>query len=84
MNEAVQYGAFGWNNSIARMLSCARHDDSGPPCRFLIGALKGFIAHSAVGGEFLGIVVLPLASNATDHASAVILAFRDKMDLAFG
>ena len=55
-----------------------------PSCRFLIGALKGLIAHSAVGGEFLGLVILPLASNATDHASAVILEFKDKMDLAFG
>lgn len=47
-------------------------------------ALKGFIPHAVVSREFLGLIVLPLASNATDHTSAVILAARNKMNLAFG
>lgn len=54
------------------------------PRRFLIGALKGLIAHAPVGKTFLGLIVLPLASNATDHTSPVILAAKNKMDLAFG
>lgn len=52
--------------------------------RFLVNALKGFIEHAAVGQTFLGLIVLPLASNATDHTSAVILAAKNKMDLALG
>ena len=54
------------------------------PCRYLVDALKGFIAHAAVSKEFLGLIVLPLASNATDHSSAVILAAKGKMNLALG
>ncbi len=53
-------------------------------CRYLVGAIKGLSDHTSVGQAFLGLIVLPLASNATDHMSAVIVAARNKMDLAFG
>ena len=52
--------------------------------RFLVDALKGLIVHAKVGEEFLGLIVLPLASNATDHMSAVTLATKNNMNLALG
>ncbi|CAL5223212.1 g5688 [Coccomyxa viridis] len=51
---------------------------------FLVDALKGLIVHAKVGEEFLGLIVLPLASNATDHMSAVTLATKNNMNLALG
>jgi Ca2+:H+ antiporter len=33
---------------------------------------------------FIGIVVLPIAGNACEHAAAVMVAMKNKMDLALG
>ena len=35
-----------------------------------------------VGRPFLGLIVLPIAGNAAEHFTAVLVAARDKMDLA--
>lgn len=37
-----------------------------------------------VSQEFIGLILLPIVSNAAEHATAVIVSSKDKMDLAIG
>ncbi|KAI0548742.1 Calcium/proton exchanger [Xylaria curta] len=39
---------------------------------------------SAVSEEFIGLILLPIVGNACEHATAVTVAMKDKMDLAIG
>jgi Ca2+:H+ antiporter len=38
----------------------------------------------AVSAEFVGLILLPIVGNAAEHATAVTVACKDKMDLAIG
>jgi Ca2+:H+ antiporter len=40
--------------------------------------------NSAVSAEFIGLILLPIVGNAAEHATAVTVACKDKMDLAIG
>lgn len=44
-----------------------------------IGAISG-----SVSEEFTGLILLPIVGNAAEHATAVTVATKDKMDLAIG
>ncbi|KAI5463746.1 Sodium/calcium exchanger protein-domain-containing protein [Mariannaea sp. PMI_226] len=44
-----------------------------------IDSLKGSISE-----EFIGLILLPIVGNAAEHATAVTVAIKDKMDLAIG
>ena len=37
-----------------------------------------------ISKEFLGLILLPIVGNAAEHATAVTVAIKDKMDLAIG
>lgn len=39
---------------------------------------------SGLSEAFLGLIVLPIAGNACEHITAVVVAIKDKMDLAIG
>ncbi|KAI2635156.1 Calcium/proton exchanger [Xylaria nigripes] len=39
---------------------------------------------SAVSEEFIGLILIPIVGNACEHATAVTVAMKDKMDLAIG
>ncbi|KAI1306914.1 Sodium/calcium exchanger protein-domain-containing protein [Xylaria venustula] len=39
---------------------------------------------SVVSEEFIGLILLPIVGNACEHATAVTVAMKDKMDLAIG
>lgn len=55
-----------------------------PPCRFLCGSIEEFSASTGLSQAFLGIIVLPIAGNACEHITAVVVAMKNKMDLALG
>jgi Ca2+:H+ antiporter len=50
----------------------------------LTGSLESFSSSLGVSRAFLGIIVLPIAGNACEHMTAVMVAMRNKMDLALG
>ena len=54
------------------------------PCRFLCGSIEEFSSHTGLSQAFLGIIVLPIAGNACEHITAVVVAMKNKMDLALG
>jgi len=37
-----------------------------------------------ISEEFIGLILLPIVGNAAEHATAVTVAIKDKMDLAIG
>ena len=44
-----------------------------------ISAISG-----SISPEFIGLILLPIVGNAAEHATAVTVAIKDKMDLAIG
>ena len=40
--------------------------------------------HPALSKTFVGLILLPIVGNAAEHATAVTVAVKDKMDLAIG
>jgi Ca2+:H+ antiporter len=50
----------------------------------LVGATQGAIASSGLSQFFVGIVIVPIIGNAAEHSAAVLMARRDRMDLALG
>lgn len=51
---------------------------------FLVDAIPQMIANSAVSEAFIGLIILPIVSNAAEHVTAVAVATKNKMDLAIG
>jgi len=49
---------------------------------FMVSAIDD-VAKS-VSPEFIGLILLPIVGNAAEHATAVTVAIKDKMDLAIG
>ncbi|GIL68769.1 hypothetical protein Vafri_22017 [Volvox africanus] len=49
--------------------------------RYLTSSLTEFSQSSGLGEAFLGTIVLPIAGNACEHMTAVIVATKNKMDL---
>jgi Ca2+:H+ antiporter len=40
--------------------------------------------NSTISTEFIGLILLPIIGNSTEHATTIIVAGKDKMDLAIG
>ena len=53
-------------------------------CRFLTDAIQEVSTVSGLSEAFLGLIILPIAGNACEHITAVLVAYKDKMDLAIG
>jgi Ca2+:H+ antiporter len=51
---------------------------------FMVDSISAVTANGAVSAEFVGLILLPLVGNAAEHATAVTVACKDKMDLAIG
>jgi hypothetical protein len=53
-------------------------------CRLITDSIQDMAKTSGLTTEFLSIVLLPLAGNAVEHITAVMVAMKNKMDLALG
>jgi Ca2+:H+ antiporter len=49
---------------------------------FLVGALEPTVEDLGVSKLFVGLIVVPIVGNAAEHASAIFLAAKNKMDVA--
>ena len=49
---------------------------------FLVGALEHTVAQLGLSELFVGLIIVPIVGNAAEHSSAVLLAAKDKMDVA--
>lgn len=50
---------------------------------FLVGGIGAVTQTLGWSEFFIGIIIIPLIGNAAEHFAAVLMAFRNKMDLAF-
>ncbi|CAG9461919.1 unnamed protein product [Pedinophyceae sp. YPF-701] len=49
---------------------------------FLTGSIEEVSARSGLSQHFIGVILLPIIGNACEHLTAVLVALRNKMDLA--
>lgn len=49
---------------------------------FLVGALDQTVESLDLSPLFVGLIIVPLISNAAEHASAILLAIKDKMSVS--
>ncbi|KAF2265793.1 Calcium/proton exchanger [Lojkania enalia] len=51
---------------------------------FMVSSIEGVTAGGAISTTFVGLILLPIVGNAAEHATAVTVAIKDKMDLSIG
>lgn len=51
---------------------------------YMVSSIDAITAGGKVSEEFVGLILLPIVGNAAEHATAVTVAIKDKMDLAIG
>lgn len=51
---------------------------------YMVSAIDAITGEGGVSEEFVGLILLPIVGNAAEHATAVTVAIKDKMDLAIG
>lgn len=51
---------------------------------YLVGSIDSIVESSGLSKTFLGLIVIPIVGNAAEHVTAIIVAMKDKMDLAIG
>jgi len=49
---------------------------------YLVGSIEGIVETSGISRTFLGLILLPIISNAAEYVTAVTAAAKNKMDLA--
>lgn len=50
----------------------------------LVDSIDGLVISTGISKTFIGIILIPIVGNAAEHATAVISAVKNKMDLAVG
>ena len=51
---------------------------------YMVSSIDDLTSGNKVTEEFVGLILLPIVGNAAEHATAVTVAIKDKMDLAIG
>jgi Ca2+/Na+ antiporter len=51
---------------------------------FMVDSIDGLTKTGGVSTTFVGLILLPIVGNAAEHATAVTVAIKDKMDLSIG
>ncbi|EWZ78812.1 Ca2+:H+ antiporter [Fusarium oxysporum f. sp. lycopersici MN25] len=51
---------------------------------YLVNSINGLVTTSGISRGFIGLILVPIVGNAAEHVTAVVVALRDKMDLAIG
>lgn len=51
---------------------------------YLVGSIDDIVESSGLSKTFIGLIIIPIVGNAAEHVTAVIVAMKDKMDLAIG
>ena len=51
---------------------------------YLVDSIDSIVATAHISKTFIGLILLPIVGNAAEHVTAVVVALKDKMDLAIG
>jgi Ca2+:H+ antiporter len=49
---------------------------------YLVGSIDTIVQRAHISETFVGLILLPIVGNAAEHVTAVIVAYKNKMDLA--
>lgn len=49
---------------------------------FLVGSIDSIVQSAHISKTFVGLILIPIVGNAAEHVTAVIVAYKGKMDLA--
>mmetsp|Transcript_3637 Transcript_3637/g.4167 ORF Transcript_3637/g.4167 Transcript_3637/m.4167 type:complete len:483 (+) Transcript_3637:113-1561(+) len=50
----------------------------------MVDAIEGTVTHWGVSELFIGAIIIPIVGNAAEHASALMFAYRNKLDITLG
>lgn len=51
---------------------------------YLVDSIDSIVESAHISRTFIGLILLPIVGNAAEHVTAVVVAMKDKMDLAIG
>lgn len=51
---------------------------------YLVGSIESIVETTHISRAFIGLILIPIVGNAAEHVTAVVVALRNKMDLAMG
>lgn len=51
---------------------------------FMVSSIEHLVENSPVSEAFIGLIILPIVGNAAEHVTAVVVASKNKLDLALG
>lgn len=51
---------------------------------YLVGTIDGIVESTGLSKTFIGLILIPIVGNAAEHVTSVMVAIKDKMDLALG
>lgn len=51
---------------------------------YLVGSIDSIVEKTGMSKTFIGLVLIPIVGNAAEHVTAVVVAYKNKMDLAIG
>ncbi|MCJ1297130.1 Vacuolar cation/proton exchanger 1 [Xylographa carneopallida] len=68
------WGAVGWAAIITVLIAILSE--------FIVGSIESFAEQSGIPIMFVSTIFLPIVGNAAEHASAIIFAYRNQMDIS--
>jgi Ca2+:H+ antiporter len=51
---------------------------------FLVDSIDSIVESAHISKTFIGLILIPIVGNAAEHVTAVVVAYKNKMDLAIG
>lgn len=51
---------------------------------YLVDSIDSIVTSTGISKTFIGLILIPIVGNAAEHVTAVVVAMKDKMDLAVG
>lgn len=51
---------------------------------YLVGSIDSIVEKTGMSKTFIGLILIPIVGNAAEHVTAVVVAWKNKMDLAIG
>jgi Ca2+:H+ antiporter len=51
---------------------------------YLVGSIDNIVEKTGMSRTFIGLILIPIVGNAAEHVTAVVVAWKGKMDLAIG
>jgi Ca2+:H+ antiporter len=74
------HGAWSLRRSLVVLLASAGF--IGWLSEILVGSTEAAIEHIGLSEVFVGLIIVPIIGNAAEHSSAVMMAMKNRMDLA--